>query len=522
MVFGKTEPRIWTPPLRELTPETTRGFEVIEFAKKVMGIDLFPWQRWLLIHALEILDDGQYRFRRVIVLVARQQGKTTLASILAAWWLFVDSRRNPEKVPPVKFKVVGVAQTLDVAAEPWRAVKMWCDPHPNTEEEAELAVPALQRSTAYVRDTNGQEVIMTRHRAHYEIRAAKNTRGKPAARAVMDELREQDTWTQWAAISQTAKSFWSNQMWGISNAGSAQAVVLKTQREHGLKAIDEWRELVEAGLKSAEEFANDHDVSIGLFEWSAPDGCAKDDREGILQANPSIGYSALTVEQCISDSYSMPDAEYRTEVLCQWVTARVNSYLDVDEWDEGDRSPLECDIPFGGRTVWAVDVSDDRKYSWIASAVVDADGSPVVQVVERREGMVWVPEFLSALADESGFREVAVRSRGCPAMELIPALERADLVVREVDGSTIGLATGRFRDAVRDRRLLHPPQPLVRTAVEGAVTKRFAENEAWDPVRSVPDIAGLVAESIALWVLEMVEPDEDAGSAYEVYELMTF
>ena len=57
MICGKEQPRIFTPPLRELTPDTTIGFEVIEFSEIVLGMNLLPWQKWLLIHALEIVND---------------------------------------------------------------------------------------------------------------------------------------------------------------------------------------------------------------------------------------------------------------------------------------------------------------------------------------------------------------------------------------------------------------------------------------------------------------------------------
>ena len=57
MAKGCEQPRIFTPPLRELTPDTTLGFECIAFAEDVLGIRLIPWQRWLLIHALEIIDE---------------------------------------------------------------------------------------------------------------------------------------------------------------------------------------------------------------------------------------------------------------------------------------------------------------------------------------------------------------------------------------------------------------------------------------------------------------------------------
>ncbi|MDK8753959.1 MAG: hypothetical protein QP825_08835, partial [Actinomycetaceae bacterium UMB8039A] len=138
---GKTQPRIWTKPLRKLTAETSRGFEVIDFAREVLKIELYPWQQWLLIHALEILEDGAYRFRQVIVLVARQNGKSLLASVLAAWWLYVDSRRFAARVPPVTFKIIGTAQNLDIAREVWSSVRAWSNYEPESIEEEKLVIP---------------------------------------------------------------------------------------------------------------------------------------------------------------------------------------------------------------------------------------------------------------------------------------------------------------------------------------------------------------------------------------------
>ena len=506
--FGKTEPRLWTKPLRELTPETSRGFEVIEFAAVMLGITLRPWQEWLLIHALELLPDGRYRFRRVIVLVARQNGKTLLASVLAAWWLFVDGVRHRDKVPPLKFKVVGVAQNLDIAREPWLAVKTWCDPDPDTDEEAELAVPALQAATAKVSDTNGKEAIFARTRTHYEIRAVESARGKPAARVMMDELREQRKWDGWNAVSQTTKSFWSGQLWGISNAGDAGAVVLKTQRDAGLESMDEWDRYVESGIMTAEEYANGHDVSIGLFEWSAPDGCAPDDVAAILQANPSIGYGAITVADVLSDMRSMTDAGYRTECLCQWVTALVDSYIDICEWKKLQVSPADLRIPKGSRTVWAVDTSEDRTTTWVAAAVYTDDGLPFVTVRTKRAGIVWAVEYLTELAEKSGQREVALQSKGCPVTELIEPLKKAKLTVHEIDRPECAIATGRIKDRVRDHGLVLVAQPDADIGIEGGVTTKYAENRIWNRGASKPvDIAGICAETWALYALEVLKPE---------------
>ncbi len=505
--FGKTEPRLWTKPLRELTPETSRGFEVIAFALEILGVTLYPWQKWLLIHALELREDGTYRFKRVIVLVARQQGKTMLASVLAAWWLYVDSARNPKMVPPLKFKVVGVAQNLDIAKEPWAAVKSWCDPDPETEEEAELAIEALQDATAKVRDANGSISIIARSRAHYEIRAAKNARGKPAARVLMDEMREQRDWVAWNAVSQTLKSFWSGQLWGISNAGASDAVVLRTQRDAGLSDIADFAAYVEAGLITAEQYANEHDTSLALFEWSAPDGCPKDDIEGILQANPSIGYGAMTVQDALSDIRSMTDAGYRTEVLCQWVTVRVDSFIDVKDFQALQIPTDRVRIAKGERTVWAVDTAKTRSTSWIGVATHTTDGKIFASVHFRRTGMVWVPDYLEALADESGHREVVVMGRGAPSAELVEELQKRKLIVHVLDGPQFAAATGQMRDLVRDEELVVVEQPDVVLAVEGGVTKDYAENPAWARGKSLPvDISGLIAMSEAVYGLTRLEP----------------
>ena len=51
-MMGKTEPRIYTPPLRELTPETSIGFAACEYARTILKKNLYPWQEWALIHLL--------------------------------------------------------------------------------------------------------------------------------------------------------------------------------------------------------------------------------------------------------------------------------------------------------------------------------------------------------------------------------------------------------------------------------------------------------------------------------------
>ncbi len=512
--FGRTEPRLWTKPLRELTPQTSLGFEVIDFALTVLGVTLYPWQRWLLIHALELLPNGTYRYKRIIVLVARQQGKTMLASVLAAWWLHVDSKRHPERVPPLKFKVVGVAQNLDIAKEPWQVVKTWCDPKPETEEDAELAIPALQGRTAKVVDTNGALSIVARSRAHYEVRAAKNARGKPAARVLMDEMREQKDWSAWNAVSQTTKSFFNGMLIGFSNAGAADAVVLHTQRAAGLEDLDTWEAYVEAGLMSAEEYANTHDVSLGLFEWSAPEGCEKDDIDGILQANPSIGHGEMTVQSALADIRGMTDAGYRTEVLCQWVLSRVEPYIDPTSWEKAADGPeLDSDgsvIRLGSviapesRMVMGIDVHREKRLtrSSIGVAGYRADGRIHLELIAQRTGMTWVVNHAKAVRAKTGISQIAIQTKGCDASDLVALLKEAGFEMIDISATTLLISAGRLSDRLREDKVRHRSQGPLDIAIANGATRELGGMPVWDRDATPVDIAPAVALTYALVGLE--------------------
>ena len=154
--------------------------------------------------------------------------------------------------------------------------------------------------------------------------------------------------------------------------------------------------------------------------------------------------------------------------------------------------------------------------AYVAATARLDDGRVFAQAIAARAGMVWLVDYMRDLAGQSGSHEVAVQSRGCPAMELVEPLHKAGLVVHEVDGSHVGSATGRIRDRVRDGQLVTVPQPDVELAVQGGVTRRYAENDTWSRVGSAPvDIAPLCAMTWALYALETTDDDTRPVSAYE-------
>ena len=93
-------------------------------------------------------------------------------------------------------------------------------------------------------------------------------------------------------------------------------------------------------------------------------------------------------------------------------------------------------------------------------------------------------------------------------MEFIEPLKKLGLIVHEFDGPKYAIATGRFRDAVRDEKLVVVTQPDIDLAVQGGVVVPYADNMAWSRPKSLPiDISGLIAETIALYALELLKPE---------------
>lgn len=521
---GKTEPRIFTKPLRELTPETSHGFSVIAFALEVLGVRLFPWQRALLIRALELNPDGTYRFRKIFVIVGRQNGKTTLLTVLSLWWLFMDADSFPEHLPANEFLILGTAQNLDIAEEAWDSALKRCDPDPD-EDDAEYVVDDLAVETRKPIKVNGKKSLRLRNNAKYEPRAASRMggRGKSAARVIMDEMREQQTWDVWGAVSKTKNAIFNSQLWGISSAGDVKSIVLSTLRAGAIKTIREYEAYVESGIQTLEEFANTHDIATALFEWSAPEKSKLLDIDAILQSNPSVGYKPMFFDSIWSDLLGdEPESTKRTEILCDWVTSRAEPFLDGEAWAECADGP-EVDergrivsngseIADDSRMVLGLDISGNRSMGFIGVAGFREDGLPHIELIAQRAGDRWMDEHMERIREVTGINEVAIQASGSPAADLIAPLRKAGWIVHEIRQSSLLNAPGRIKTRVADREIRHRSQPALNMAAENGTTRDISNMPVWDLFKSPVDTASINSTTNALYVLETT----DAPAAEEL------
>lgn len=514
-LIGSEEPRIWTRPLRRLTPNTSLGFMAIDFAEQVCDVSLYPWQKWLLIHTLELSpgvtvknmasrgrDEPLFRFRNVVVLVARQQGKSTLSQVLALFFLYVLGIDL----------ILGTAQDLDTAEEVWDGA---LDIIEETPELAELADKPIL--------VNGKKTIRLKSGERYKVKAANRRagRGLSGDLIMLDELREHQTWDAWGAITKTTIARPNAQVWAFSNAGDATSVVLRYLRKmahqalgdpDGINADDDPESLLPADdVPELEDIEVDEaDESLGIFEWSAPPGCDIMDREGWAQANPSLGHGMVTERSLLSAAKTDPEWVFRTEVLCQWSEGSLEGPFPPGSWEAGQWVPEDHpgeELPqIVGNVVACIDISVDRGRAHIAFAGRDAEEFPQVELAASRSvsetaGTGWVIDWLKERKDI--IDAVCFQAKGAPVSGLADDLKDADLSVVEWGGPQLTSGTGQFYDAVRDNTFRHFPQPVVDIAAATAIPKiTDGGSFLWDRRKSPVDVSPLVAFTGALWCLE--------------------
>lgn len=533
--YGCETPRVFTPPLRDLNEQTSLGFQCIEFANDVCGVQLFPWQKWLLIHALELdpaltvdtMDrrgrlDPLFRFRKVIVLVARQNGKSTLSQVLSLFFLYVLGSAL----------VLGTAQDLDTAEEVWDGAL-----------EIIEETPALAALADKPVKTNGKKAIRLKTGERYKVKAAnrKAGRGLSGDLVLLDELREHQTWDAWGAITKTTNARPAAQIWALSNAGDTTSVVLRYLRKMAHEAlgdpdgicaaadpaallpsdddVDVIVDLADENLGDldAEDFAEEPD-QLGIFEWSAPPGLPVDDVDGILQANPSTNHG-VSLRTLLGDAKSDPEWVFRTEVLCQWSEGTLQGPFPPGAWEAGQVLDAEAAPQIVGDVVAGLGMSADRAQTVIAFAGRDEDGRAQVEIVARRGGTDWVEGWLS---ERRGIvTGIGGQGRGAPESALIESLGLAGLPVQPIAGSDLSGATGAFYDAVRHNTVTHLAHPALDAAAQTAVPKVLEGGAIlWDRKRSPIDISALQAATCALWLLER-PVEAPAVSVYEARGVMT-
>lgn len=386
----------------ELTPSTSEGFGVAVFARDVLGEPLDDWQRWTAIHGLELLPDGRPRFRRLLLIVARQNGKSHLLRVMILYKLFV-SRVD---------LVLGTSTKLEHAVTLWEQTVRLVQRH-------RLLSPEITKP----RFGNGAQRLQLRTGGVYRPAAANDNagRGDSLDFAVLDELRSHLNWDCYAAVTNAIKARPKAQVFMITNQGGPDSEVLHTLRRQALDAI--------AGAPG--------DDRLGLIEYSADPALPVDSPEAILAANPNAEVSPsaphkLDVAELQAEARGALRSgggvlvKFKIESLCVPVSSS-DSVIDPAAWTSCGPAPDWGSWRLSehrDRVAWALDVAPPSAPGGasvvLAAAAVDPDGRAVTEVLGEWAGVA------EALADLPGL----LRDRRPRALGFLPGGPAAALAAR--------------------------------------------------------------------------------------------
>lgn len=468
---GVTEPRLWTREARPLTEETTLGFACIEYARTVLRKNLYPWQEWALIHALEIVGDlagsWHFRFRTVLFLISRQNGKTVLSEVIASFFL------NVLMVP----NIFGTSLSLEKAEEVWEAVI--------SDQET---FPELSREISRISKTNGKKRLELTDGRKYKVGAPSRRAGRGDSNdlVMLDEIREQRDWETWSAAAASTNARPNAMIVCFSNAGDPQSIVLRQLRAQAM------------GQKA--DFGGEVDTdTLALFEWSAPEGAATDDLEALAQANPAMGYGRLTERALLASRETFPEANFRSECMCQQVETILPPPFPDGAWDGGKDDTSF--IPAKEQVFYGIDMSEDRKWVSIGACGKREDGNWHIEVVARRVGTEWSIDWFRERAAR-GPMKLAFQTRGAPVSGLAEQICTIKGVERiGIEGADLSNGWGRFYDAVcaclpdrKGEKVIHLTQPVMDTPAKTMQLKQMGGGTKLpDRVKSPDDIAPLFA-----------------------------
>jgi hypothetical protein len=253
-------------------------------------------------------------WREVAVLMARQNGKTTIGELLALTRMVTG------------FRVMHSAQNRELPRES----------HAWLGDTLAVYYPHLMGRNA-VRSSSGQESIHLKNGGHYRIAAATRSgaRGPSNDLVLIDEVLELDSFDFLAAAKPTLMASAEPQTVYLSNAGTPESVVLASLR---LRA--------------------DSDHNLAYLEWSAEaDGDMADPRQWAM-ANPSIGHNPAVLGNLEADYQAhllggTLDV-WERENLCRWTPSIGQSVLiALADWEKqprdeqaerGSLGPRRCTI----------------------------------------------------------------------------------------------------------------------------------------------------------------------------------
>lgn len=470
-VLDMARPRVAHYPVSS----SSAGQEAVDLAR-FAGLDLDPWQAFVLEHSLAERPDGKWAAFEVGCVVSRQNGKGSIEEARELAGLFLLSERL----------LIHSAHQFDTSLEAFRRLLFLIED-----------TPEFSRRVKRVSRAHGEEGIelMSGQRIRFRTRTKGGGRGFTGDCLILDEAMILPE-TAHGALLPTLSARPNPQVWYMGSA------VDQLVHEHGIV----FARVRERGLAG-------EDDSLAYFEWSAeanaPDGTPlspsqvpasiAESEEAWAQANPALGIR-ISPSHVENERRSMDPRTFAVERLGigDWpeTDPDAGSVFDIGRW----RSLIDETSAIAGPLYFAFDVTPDRSSSTICAAGRRPDGLIHVEVIDQRRGTSWLSGRLADLRERH--RPVAVvRDASGPAAS-IEVVGRVD----DVQTADYAKACGRLFDLVEDGLVRHLGTSELDTAIRGAAKRPLVDAWAWSRKSSRVDISPLVAATLAAWSADQTTP----------------
>jgi hypothetical protein len=455
---GREKPRL-APPV----PANKDWREFHDFAKAI-GIDLFPWQDYAARYLTAATADLRWLYREVAIIVARQNGKTTLLVPLIIQRLLKGQR------------IMHTAQNAKLPREVHDIVAVTLQQHYADE------LPK-RRAISYA---VGHEEIRLRNGGWYRIVAPTKggARGPSNDTVIIDELREMDNFDFIGAAKPTLTASKTPQMVYLSNAGTELSLVLNALKGRA-----------------------DEDPSLAYLEWSAGPDRADDELAGWLEANPSIGHMPDIIKT-LEDEYRTATLEgtlgiFETEHLCRWVPTLREKLVDDQAWaksEDPDLAPprqavLGIAVAPEGTRASAVFAWRTPQGQTALSSAYEARGNPI--------DMADLGKELAETATRLGIQEVGYDP--LTDGELAKYFKKR---AKPITGRAFAVASSTFVNTVEGQGLRWKNAFVVTEDLTWTSRKEHDESGSYQAVRALDDrpITASLAAIRAVWLASGPKP----------------
>lgn len=433
---------------------------------------LYNFQKWLLRHIFETYPPGHpkaglLRFRQVLILMGRQNGKTEIGAGAGIHGL----RRNPRD------QLIGVASNAQQANVLYRRTMGGID-----------NLPALKKRFQKLTSTRG---IRSIDGSRYEIRPAKadSMQGEPIEMGLIDEVHIVPEDLHQAMLA------------GLGGRDNAILVMIST-------AGDETSTLLE-GLQHVGEQSLQLDPAenrFGYFVYEAPEARIPEDKETLIEylmaANPKYAERQSDIENLIEDLKTMRPEHIIRYHLNRSVTSTA-VFVQLEEWMQLKR-PQGQQFPKDQPIIFAVERTREWSHATITANTKDADGKIhteiVASIVNPDEEKIF-----KTILELRKHRPIAFAFDSLRFKNLKKWCKQKNILnVYAYSSSEIAQACSVFYAKVKQKRISHANDPLIIEQLPGCLAKTRGQNFVVERVPGASEIDSVYCTIIGVYAADTI------------------